>query len=347
MSKSLRLSEKWFRRGLWLVALLFAAFLIGLGGTIVGDLPRVEHSKPMEDFLDAAAVQPLRAGLAQTEADKALLQDESDRLELQLNAARQANANAREAFANWVATRHVTQRADQDAELLKRNRELDALVANVASLQQQLSAKQQGLLAATQRHDKMQERMTALEAEANIRWMAENRSSQLRVFLYRLALTLPLLVLAGWLFARKRKSEYWPFVWGFIFFALFTFFVELVPYLPSYGGYVRYLVGIVITVLGGRYAIRALNQYLARQSEAEQLPDAERRKELSYDVALARLGKGVCPGCERGVDLKNTAMDFCPHCGISLFDHCGHCQVRKSSFSRFCHSCGSGAASGQ
>ena len=29
MSKALRLSEKWFQRGLWLVALVFAGFLIG------------------------------------------------------------------------------------------------------------------------------------------------------------------------------------------------------------------------------------------------------------------------------------------------------------------------------
>ena len=32
MSKALRLPEKWFRRGLWLVAVVFASFLIGLGG---------------------------------------------------------------------------------------------------------------------------------------------------------------------------------------------------------------------------------------------------------------------------------------------------------------------------
>ncbi|MBS1159425.1 MAG: putative rane protein [Proteobacteria bacterium] len=32
MSKALRLSEKWFRLGLWLVALVFAGFLVGLGG---------------------------------------------------------------------------------------------------------------------------------------------------------------------------------------------------------------------------------------------------------------------------------------------------------------------------
>ena len=39
MNRSLLLAEKWFRSDLWLVALVFAGFLIGLGGTIVGDAP--------------------------------------------------------------------------------------------------------------------------------------------------------------------------------------------------------------------------------------------------------------------------------------------------------------------
>ena len=183
-----------------------------------------------------------------------------------------------------------------------------------------------------------------LERDAQIKLEAEYRRVELRVFAYRLALTLPLLVVAGWLFVKKRKSTYWPFVWGFIFFALFAFFVELVPYLPSYGGYVRYVVGIVLTVLVGRYAIVALNRYLARQKLAEQQPDQVRREELSYDTALARLAKSVCPGCERPVDLKNNEIDFCPHCGIGLFDHCGNCDTRKSAFSKFCHACGTSAA---
>ena len=150
-------------------------------------------------------------------------------------------------------------------------------------------------------------------------------------------------MLAGWLLAKKRQSTYWPFVWGFVIFAGFTFFFELVPYLPSYGGYVRYSVGIIVTVIVGRQAIISLNAYLARQKIAEQLPSEQRRNELSYDVALSRLAKSVCPGCERKVDLKNTANDFCEHCGICLFDHCGHCNTRKNAFTKFCHSCGTRA----
>src|SRR3546814_19189556 len=50
MSKVLRLSEKWFRRGLWMVARVFAGFLIGLGGTLVGDLSKVETPLPFAAF---------------------------------------------------------------------------------------------------------------------------------------------------------------------------------------------------------------------------------------------------------------------------------------------------------
>ena len=107
----------------------------------------------------------------------------------------------------------------------------------------------------------------------------------------------------------------------------------------------RYIVGIVVTVLVGRQAILLLNRYLKKQKLAEQFPSAQRRDELSYDTALTQLSKSVCAGCERTVDLKNTQIDFCPHCGISLFDHCFQCTTRKSAFAKFCHACGtSGSA---
>ena len=343
MSKALRLSEKWFRRGLWLVAFVFAGFLIGLGGTIVGDLPQVEAPLRLDDFLDRAAAGKLRTQVKDARQAESEAQTALEQARLQHSKARSETQAERETFANWLAARTATQRSDQDPEVIARTRALDALKARERQAQQAVQAQEQAALDARQSAQAAQQSLSGLEQGGYEKMAAERRKVELRVFLYRLALTLPLLVAAGWLFAKKRKSTYWPFVWGFIFFALFAFFVELVPYLPSYGGYVRYVVGIAVTALVGRYAILALNRYLERQKQAEALPDQERRKELSYDVALARLAKGVCPGCERAVDLKNEQIDFCPHCGIGLFDRCGHCSTRKSAFARFCHACGTGA----
>ena len=59
MSKSLRLSEKWFRFGLWLIAIVFATFLIGLGNLVVSNLPLVEPTYTTDDFVDKAAADPL------------------------------------------------------------------------------------------------------------------------------------------------------------------------------------------------------------------------------------------------------------------------------------------------
>lgn len=340
MSKSLRLSEKWFRRGLWLVALVFASFLIGLGGIVVGDLPRVENQLQVDDFIDKAQAQALRDQVRDARTAEETAQTALEQAQLQHSKARSESQAARESFNNWLATRSVTQRAEFDPDVVARTQALDALNVAERQAQRAVQAQQQSALDAQQAAQAAHNQIDILESSGQVLLEAEQRRMELRVFLYRLALTLPLLAVAGWLFVKKRKGMYWPFVWGFIFFAVFAFFVELVPYLPSYGGYVRYLVGIVVTVLVGRYAIVALNRYLERQKQAEALPDQARREELSYDVALARLAKGVCPGCERPVDLKNEAIDFCPHCGMGLHNHCAPCGTRKSAFAKYCHACG-------
>ena len=341
MAKGLRLTEKWMNRGLWLVAAVFALFLIGLGATLVGDLPQVEAVRTVEDFIDKPAAAALRGAIKSAELTTRTAEEATEQAELKLQAAQTDSANAKETFNNWLATRRATQLSDQDPELIARTRALDALKARERATNAAVEAQRQILLDAQQSSSNASRKLGELTQTAQVQLNAENRRIELRVFLYRLALTLPLLVIAGWLFVKKRKSTYWPFVWGFIIFAGFAFFVELVPYLPSYGGYVRYLVGIVVTAVVGRQAILSLNRYLQKQKLAEQLPSAQRRDELSYDTALTRLSKSVCPGCERAVDLKNTAIDFCPHCGIGLFDRCSKCTTRKSAFAKFCHACGS------
>jgi predicted RNA-binding Zn-ribbon protein involved in translation (DUF1610 family) len=343
MSKALRLSEKWFRRGLWVVAFVFAWFLVGLGSTVVGDLPQVEQRRTLDDFLDPQRAPVLKQAISDAQRAARDAQDALDQAGLRQQAAQASNSAARETFSNWLATRQATERPEQDTDLIARTEALDALRQAERDALAAVDAQRQAALDASQAERRARDDLRELQDTARGAFESELRAQELRVFGYRLLLTLPLLVAAGWLFAKQRKSTYWPFVWGFIFFALFAFFVELVPYLPSYGGYVRYIVGIVLTVIGGRYAIQALQRYLERQKQAEALPDQYRRQELDYDLAQARLTKNVCPGCERPVDLKDGKTDFCPHCGLTLFDHCGPCSTRKTAFARYCFSCGTPA----
>lgn len=346
MSKSLRLPEKWFRRGLWLVAAAFAFFLIGLGSLVVGNLPQPNTALEIERFIPQADAQRVQAEINKAQELAGQTGRARDKAQLRYDAQRASYQSARDTFENWVSTRRATDRPEQDSELISRTKALDDIKQAENKAREELEKQEQTNLEASQAVSNAEQEMSQLRDAAYPEYQSAMRASELRVFLFRLAITLPLLVVAGWLFAKQRKSTWWPFVWGFIFFALFAFFVELVPYLPDYGGYVRYIVGIVVTVLLGRYAIIALNRYLEKQKQREAMPEVQRREELSYDVALERLSKSVCPGCERPVDLKNTDIDFCPHCGIGLFDHCGHCHTRKSAFSRFCHSCGASAKEG-
>lgn len=345
MTKGVRLSEKWFHRAMWALSVVLAWFLIGLGGLIVGDLPQVEGALEREQFIDLEQARPLRAQLAELERELKELGERREVAEQAARSAAQAVTAEQKALRDWIATRGVTGRADQDPEVIERTRRLDALRAQERSAQRELDSIDERMTAARQLRDRQRAALQALEKEADARLARAQNIQELRVFLYRLAFTLPPLALAGWLFVKKRHSRYWPFVWGFVFFALFVFFVELVPYLPSYGGYVRYLVGIALTVLIGHYAIRAMQRYLERQKAQEAEPESARRQRLSYDLALARLAKKVCPGCERPVDVGDGSTNHCPHCGIALFDRCPACGVRKSAFGHFCHACGAPAQS--
>ncbi|UOO90777.1 serine endopeptidase [Vitreoscilla massiliensis] len=339
-TSSNRLPEKWFRRGLWLVAFVFAGFLIGLGGKIVGDLPQAAPYKDLQAYVNQQVYAPLQLEQTRLQSQQTQLQNVAEQNNLALQKQRNQTLSEQDSLNNWLATRSVTEQSDQNPEVIARTQKLDALKAQERKAQQQTEAVQQQQLDTEQRLAQVNTELAQLDEQAQVLKQADDRKIELRVFLYRLALTLPLLLIATYLFMKQRGSRWWPFVWGFIYFALFAFFVELVPYLPSYGGYVRYIVGIGMTLLIGRYAIVAMNRYLERKQAEEALPSSERQQQLSYDVAQLRITKAVCPSCERPTDFKNPALDFCPHCGIGLFDYCGVCQVRKNAFDHYCHKCG-------
>lgn len=341
MFKTLRVPERAFSLVLWIVSFAFAGFLIGLGDKVIADLPRLDTRLTQDQFADQNALQRTRAETSRLQARLRDLDDSIAQAQLAQEATRNAYQSARSAYSNWIATRTATTDATQDPEVVRRTHELDTLktrdreseVAAEALAKERLDAVQLMDATARQQSDLLQSAQSAYEA-ALFR-------QELRIFGFRLALTLPLLIVAAYLVARKRRSDYWPLMRGFVLFAAFAFFVELVPYLPSYGGYVRNGVGILMTAAAGHYVIKGMRRYLARRKALEQQSDAERRVAMTPDDALKKLAAKVCPGCERAILSSDTApADFCVHCGLRLFDHCPQCSTRKSMFFRYCPTCG-------
>jgi len=345
MMKTLRAPERIFGVVMWLVSFAFAAFLIGLGGRIIADLPKLESTLLVDDFVtDRAALADAQAAQRQGAAERLDRQNERARAELELSTTSSAYMAAQTAFRNWIATRTATTDPTQDPEVISRNRDLDRLKATERTAQIAVEAIDRRLLEIDQTVAEAARREGGLRETARVGYERALFWREMHVFLVRLALTLPLLVVAGWLVAKKRKADYWPLMRGFVLFALFAFFVELVPYLPSYGGYVRSGVGVILTAFAGHYIIRAMRRYLARRQEAERQSETERRHSLKNEDAIKKMSASICPGCERPIQTTGDApANFCVHCGMTLFDQCRSCATRKNVFFHYCPKCGAGA----
>ncbi|GBQ92704.1 zinc ribbon domain-containing protein [Asaia krungthepensis] len=338
MKKGNRLPERLYALAMWAVSVVFALFLVGLGGLVINDLPRkagdvtYKPIYPVEMTRRQVALRDERAAIA---AERQLN-------DVALEAAQSATRNAREGFQAWLETRKATTDPRQDTELLTRTAALERLQQAEHEVTRRIEALDQRRHIYDASKAQLARDLEAVDEAYRPVFQRAVFRAQLRVFAIRLAFTLPLLLLASWLVMRKRHSQYWPLYRGFVLASLYAFFVELVPYLPSYGGYVRYGVGALLTVLVCVVLIRNMQSYLARRRVAEADSEQERRQRVDREQAYAKIDRKICPDCDRPIILVDgLETNYCVHCGLTLFEHCSRCETRNLAFNRFCLSCGS------
>jgi len=344
MAKGVRVPEKAFGIAMWVVSVILAAFIVGLGNLVIGDLPQVEQTISQDQFVQSAQAQKIRTELAAISVRRGAIDDKLEIARLQLEQAQKASTTGTETFQAWIQARTATTNPNQDPEVLTRTRELEQLKANERAVQASIDALDNERTPLDQRESELTDQQNRLQSAAMPAYEKAMFWQELRVFGLRLAITLPMLLIAGWMVAKKRKSDHWPMMRGFVLAAVFVFFVELVPYLPSYGGYIRYAVGIGLTVIAGHYLVKNMRAYLAKRQETEAQAEEERRKLVTHDEAFKKMAAKVCPGCDRPIAaMEGAESNFCVHCGMTLFNRCGKCDTRKMAFFRYCLSCGTPA----
>lgn len=341
MSKSARRPQRIFSVVMWGLSIIFAGFLIGLGSLVIRDLPQVDRSVTVEQFVDQDAMAKVNTEQAKLRIDLSQVSRDIEDAQSDLTEARADYGSAKASFENWLATRTATQSSAQNPEVISRTRSVEALKTAERAAQRRLSDISERQTQMQRASEDLNKSRKTLNDAARPAYKKAMRGRELRVFLFRLALTLPLLLVGAWMIAKKRDSAYWPLYRGFILFALFAFFVELVPHLPSYGGYVRYIVGILLVVAAGHFIIRGMRKYMARKQAEEARSEGERRQSIEYETALKKIAAKTCPGCDRSIVTRDGIdTDFCVHCGIRLQTQCGSCGERNVSFHKFCLSCG-------
>jgi DNA-binding ferritin-like protein len=326
--------ERLVRLGQWLIALLFAYFLIQVGGSLIADLPLVSGRPPWQRFLDAERVGQLERQLHPLQQRRDQLQAQIDRLAERQQQAGEATIREQTSFDNWRSARSVTEQSEQNPAVIARARQLDQLLRQQEQLRAEGSQLQAQLQQAKADLEAPQQQLQQLRSQARQR-------AELLSFAIRLLFVGPLLALALWQFRRYRGSDQWPFVWGFLLFGLFAFFVELVPYLPSFGAYIRYGVGALLTLVVGRWLIRWLNAYLLRKQQEQAAPQEQRQRQIRYEKALEALGRHQCPSCERSLPRQEGVLpNYCMHCGLQLQRSCGGCGRQHLACFPYCPSCG-------
>lgn len=338
----------------YVISIALAIFLIGLANRIIGDLDETAHRPMLQDFEAATEVHKYRL-LNNAVQDSILdITREKNALQLNLDLASTTLVQERNSFRSWISTRTATQSSSVDIEVRKRNLIMDSIQETITRYEREktgLEASIQDLSAARMNRQKLIDKEMDQVYEM---YSQAVHSFELKVFLKRLLFVLPVLLLGIWMLVKRRKHTYWPLYRGFVFFSFYAFFVGLVPYLPSYGGYVRYAIGILLSLFLGIYAIRSLQAFIKRKKEELQQSTTERSQQIKEEVAEKALENHMCPSCgkdylinelhqsggKKGISGKFKVTTFCRHCGLQLFKDCDSCETTNYAHLPHCYSCG-------
>jgi predicted RNA-binding Zn-ribbon protein involved in translation (DUF1610 family) len=336
------------------ISTILCLFLILLSNKIIDDLDTATVRPEIESFENKVVMTDLDKKINVLNIEIENLNTKKATIEKTIATAKENYTNEKQSFDNWVQTRKTLGSPDKDQEVIERAKKLDEFYKIEQDWRSQLNSRQ---IEIDEREKKQQEIQKLIDKEketAETKYSAELKHYDLKVFLIRLLFVAPILALGIFFFVRYRRHKFWPLYFGFTLFSLYAFFFGLVPYLPSYGGYVRYAVGIILSAGLGYYAIKTIRQFIETKQAELKVSTQERAKNVQTEVAEKALENHFCPSCGKDFIIKKwefpfknnesdaykLVTDFCRHCGLELFKNCNKCGNKNFAHLPFCSSCG-------
>jgi len=337
------------------ISIILCVFLILLSNRIIGDLDNTTNSPYQTDFENKNVLAELDKNIEVQNAELDNLYSKQGTIEKTIATAKDNYANEKQSFDNWLETRKTLGSPDKDKEVISRAKKLDEFYKVEQEWRAELNTLQTQINEVQNKKQEIQQSIDKEQDVAYAKYAKALKKYDLKVFIIRLIFVAPILALGIFFFIRFRRHKFYPLFFAFTLFSLYAFFFGLVPYLPSYGGYVRYSVGIVLTAGLGYYAIKRIRQFIEQKQAELKISTQERAKKIQTTVAEKALENHFCPSCGKDFlirkwelpakktveeDIYKYVTTFCRHCGMELFKQCDNCGTKNFAHLPFCSQCG-------
>lgn len=337
------------------ISIVLAVFLILLSNSIIQDLDTAVSYPQFEDFEDKSVLDHLKKQSDALELEMEPLSAQQSTINKTLHAAEENYTNEKQSFENWIEARKTLGSPDKDHEVISRTKKLDEYYAIQRSWRTQLDSLSTKIEEIDKKKAVLNQQVYESDAAARVKFGTAVRRYEFKVFLIRLLFAAPILGLGIFFFIRFRRHKFAALFLGFSYFSVYVFFFGLVPYLPSYGGYVRYTVGVLLSVGLGYYAIKRIRSYMDAKKLELQASTQQRAQRIQMEVAEKAFNNHICPSCGKDFLIRKwdtplvankdqegyrLISNFCRHCGLELFANCSKCGTKNYVHLPYCASCG-------
>ncbi len=339
----------------YLIASVLALFLIFLSSKVINDIGQWKERPTTKDFEDTVLVDKTKHINKILDDSIKIKIEKKSNIQNTLKIVNNNYSNAKQSYDNWLEARKTIGSPKEDKEILTRANELDTFFQTQQQWNNELANINDQVKKLQEKKSKNQSLIEQEHNRAYKEQQNEIRSYELKVFLIRLAIILPILLLGLFFIFKFRNHKYWPIFLGFILFSFYSFFFGLVPYLPDYGGYVRYIVGIILSIVMGIYAINKIRAFIESKKKELEVSSEERAKSIKNETAEKALDNHMCPSCGKDFIAKSweitnnskkekkiagTVTNFCRYCGLELFKKCKTCNTENFAHLPYCSNCG-------
>ena len=339
----------------YIITLVFCGLLILLFGKLIDDVDQWKEEPSVTQFENTALLDEYYLEIEDVKGELNIKIEQKNNIDNAINIAKSNYENAKQSYENWLAARTTIGSPKEDKEIRGRVNNLDEYYKTEQSWREESAIMNDKI---SRLRDKEHEIRTKISQEEENAYRLRNialRSYNLKIFLIRLLFIAPILLLGIFFIIKRRKHKYAPLFLGFSLFSFYAFFFGLVPYFPSYGGYIRYSVGVLLSLIFGIYIIHKFKKFIEFKKQELKASTSERAKKVKIETAEKALNNHMCPSCGKDFIVKKwdnseqkksdksihgMVTNFCRFCGLELFKKCTSCGIENYAHLPFCSNCG-------